>query len=121
MSFLTEQLELIAAAREVMIETRSGDRVYRTVIWVSSDDETLYIRSFLGDSGRWYQRALSDPQVALIFGDTRVVFSAIPATDAESVKRASAGFLRKYPKSRSLDAMVVPEVLHTTLRLEPVS
>ncbi len=121
MPFQTEELELIAAAREVLIETRSGDRVYRTVIWVSADDETLYIRSFLGESGRWYQRALIDPKVALISGDARVVFSPIPATDAASVRRASEGFRRKYPDSRSLDAMVVPEVLHTTLRLEPAS
>ena len=116
-----EDLDLLATAKEVTIETRSGDHVYRTVIWVVADNETLYVRSVLGDSGRWYQRALTNPEVALTVGDTRVVFRAIPATDDESVMNASEGFLRKYPKGRSLDAMVVPEVLYTTLRLEPVS
>ncbi|MFQ5966543.1 MAG: DUF2255 family protein [Acidimicrobiia bacterium] len=121
MSFSTTELELIASAKEVTIETRSPDRVHRTVIWVAVGDETMYVRSFLGDAGRWYQRALADPDVALVVGDTRVAFRAVPATDAESIEHASEGFRRKYPKGRSLDAMVVPEVLHTTLRLEPVS
>ncbi len=121
MSSSTEDLDLLAAANEVTIETRSGDRVYRTVIWVAVENERLYVRSVRGDSGRWYQRALTDPEVALTVEDTRVAFRAIPATDDESVRQASEGFLRKYPKGGSLDAMVLPEVLHTTLRLEPVS
>ncbi len=116
-----ENLDLLAAAREVTIETTSGDRVYRTVIWVAAGDERLYVRSVRGDSGRWYQRALTNPEVALIVGDTRVAFRVEPATDDESIRGASEGFLRKYPAGSSLDAMVLPEVLHTTLRLEPVS
>ena len=116
-----EDLDLLAAAQEVEIETRSGDGVYRTVIWVAAENEMLYVRSVLGDVGRWYQRALADPEVALIVGDSRVAFRALPAADDESTKHASAGFVRKYPKGRSLDAMILPEVLHTTLRLEPVS
>ena len=117
----TENVDLLAVAKEVRIETRSGDRVYRTVIWVAAENERLYVRSVRGDSGRWHQRAVTNPEVALIVGDTRVAFRAIPATDDESIEQASEGFLRKYPKGRSLDAMVLSEVLHTTLRLEPVS
>ena len=117
----TEDIDLLAAAKEATIETRAGDRVYRTVIWVAAENERLYVRSVRGDSGRWYRRAVTDPEVALIVGDTRVAFRAVPATDDESIRQASEGFLRKYPKGKSLDAMVLPEVLHTTLRLEPIS
>ena len=117
----TEDIDLLAAAKEATIETRAGDRVYRTVIWVAAENERLYVRSVRGDSGRWYQRAVTDPEVALIVGDTRVAFRAVPAKDDESIRQASEGFLRKYPKGKSLDAMVLPEVLHTTLRLEPIS
>ena len=117
----TEDIDLLAAAKEATIETRAGDRVYRTVIWVAAENERLYVRSVRGDSGRWYQRALADPDVALIVRGTRVAFRAVPATDDESIRQASEGFLRKYPKGKSLDAMVLPEVLHTTLRLEPIS
>ena len=112
-------LEQIAAAKEVTIETRAGDRAIGTVIWVVEHDGTLYVRSFLGDHGKWYQRAVADPNVTLVAGDIRVAFQAIPATDEQSVEGASEGFRSKYRPGRSLDAMLVPEVLHTTLRLEP--
>ena len=42
------------------------------------------------------------------------------AVDDESVRRASDGFIQKYPAGRSVDAMVDPDVLHTTIRLDPV-
>ncbi len=70
----TEDLDLLAAVNEVKIETQSGDRVHRTVIWVATESERLYVRSVRGDSGRWYQRAVTNPEVALIVGDTRVAF-----------------------------------------------
>jgi hypothetical protein len=44
----------------------------------------------------------------------------VPATDPESIRRTSDGFVRKYKPGRSLDSMVRPEVLDTTLRLDPV-
>lgn len=121
MSLSTEELELIAAAREVVIETRSGDRVFRTVIWVAVDDEDVYVRSVRGGAGRWYQRALAEPDVTLRVGDNRFRFTALSATDAESVERASEGLRHKYPKGRSLDSMLRIEVLDTTLLLEPVA
>ena len=118
--FTDEELELIDRTMEVSIETRSGDRVYRTVIWVVVDGEIVYVRSVRGDSGRWYQRTLADPDVTLDLGDVRIAARTIPAVDDESVAAASDGFRRKYPKSGSLDAMVFPEVLDTTLRLAPI-
>ena len=114
-------VELIAASQEVLIETRAGTRTFRTVIWVVVDEGTLFIRSFLGDTARWYRRAIADPEVALVVGDTTVSFLAVPATDDDSVRRASDGFHRKYRKGRNLDAMVRSEVLQTTLRLDPVA
>ncbi|MGB7860869.1 MAG: DUF2255 family protein [Acidimicrobiia bacterium] len=107
-------------ADEVFIETRSAESTYRTVIWVAADRDTLYVRSYRGDSGRWYQRALADSDVALTLDDIRVEFTAVPAVDDVSIERASEGFVRKYPAGPSLDGMVAPGVLHTTMRLEPV-
>ena len=110
----------VAGLREVDIETRSGDRVYRTVIWVALDDGDLFIRSYRGNTARWYQRALADPRVALVAGETRVEFRAVPAADPDSVRRATEGFTRKYHSRGSLAGMVRAEVLDTTLRLDPV-
>ena len=47
----TEDLDLLAAVNEVKIETQSGDRVHRTVIWVATENERLYVRSVRGDFG----------------------------------------------------------------------
>ncbi len=113
-------LDRLATLPEVDIETRSGDNRYRTIIWVVESNGSLYVRSFLGDEGKWYQRALEDPRVALIADDLRVEFAPRSATDPATVSAVSASFRRKYPRGGSLDAMVLPEILHTTLLLEPI-
>ena len=110
----------IVGGREVEIETRAGGRSYRTIIWVVADAEDVFVRSVRGDAGKWYQRALSNPEVDLVLGDQRSTFVAVPAPDDESVERASAGFIQKYPPSRSVEAMIQADVLHTTMRLDPV-
>lgn len=114
----TELLELLADTQEVLIETRSGEDVTRTVIWVGVSDDMVYVRSVRGESGRWYQRAIANDDVTLIVGEFRLELRAIRANDSASIEAASEGFRRKYPKSGSLDAMLRPEVLGTTLRLE---
>lgn len=112
-------LDRIADAKEVVIETHSGDRSYRTIIWVAVVDGSIYVRSVRGEAGRWYQRARVEPSVALHIGATAIPLEAIPATDDASVARASRGFEEKYPRGQSLAAMLRPDVLDTTLRLEP--
>lgn len=114
-----ELLDRIAQANEVVIETRSGDRSYRTIVWVAIVDGVIYVRSVRGEAGPWYQRARIEPSVALHLGETSIPFTAIPATDDTSVVRASQGFAQKYPAGQPLAAMLRPEVLGTTLRLEP--
>ncbi len=111
----------IIEAQEVEIETSDDGRAYRTIIWVVGDGEDIFVRSVRGDAGKWYQRAVANPNVALVRGDQRASFVAVAAPDVDSVRRASDGFIRKYPASGSVDAMVHPDVLHTTMRLESVS
>lgn len=119
MSLSIEELELIARTKEVLIETRSGDRVFRTVIWVVVDGEDVFVRSVRGEAGRWFQRALAEPAVTLGVAESRFQFTATPADDPESVDRVSEALRRKYSPGRSLDAMLRLEVLRTTLLLEP--
>ena len=109
----------IAEVGEVEIETNDDGRTYRTIIWVVADGDDIFVRSVRGDSGKWYQRAMANPDVALVDGEQQARFLAVAAVDDESVKRASDGFIRKYPAGRSVDAMVDPAVLHTTMRLDP--
>lgn len=120
MTFSTDELEKLDSTGEVHIETHGGSRVFRTVIWVVVDDGEVFIRSVRGDEGNWYQRALADPNVALLVDNTRVPAVAVPAADSESVERVNESLRDKYPPGGSLDSMLRPEVLGTTLRLDPV-
>lgn len=109
----------IVEAREVEIETKADGRTYRTVIWVVSDGDNVFVRSVRGDAGKWYQRAVANSDVALLLGERRANYVAVPASDDESIELVSARIRKKYPPSRSVDAMVHPDVLHTTMRLDP--
>ena len=121
MAFTTATLESIDAAHEVHIETRAEDeRTYRTVIWIMVEDGAVYVRSVRGDAGRWYQRATANPTVKIVVGSAEIDAVARAAPDEQSVRSASKGLRRKYSPGPSLDAMLAPAVLHTTLRLEPL-
>ena len=121
MTFTTDTLESIDAAHEVHIETCAQDgRAYRTVIWIMVEDGAVYVRSVRGDDGRWYQRATANPAVKIVVGSVEIDAVARAAPDEQSVRSASEGLRRKYSPGPSLDAMLAPAVLHTTLRLEPL-
>ncbi|MFN2487847.1 MAG: nitroreductase/quinone reductase family protein [Acidimicrobiia bacterium] len=114
-----DELQLIADAREVRIVTRGGGRSYRTVIWVVVDQGEVFVRSLRGEHGKWYQRVREDPDVVLEGAGTKVSLRAVPASDEASVTRTSEALRRKYGKDKSLDFMLAPETLATTMRLEP--
>ena len=120
MSFDPDDLRLMDETGEVQIETRRGDRTYRTVIWIVVDDGEVFIRSVRGDSGKWYQRARAQPEVVIHAGPRAIPARAHLATDDDSVERTSAALHRKYRPGGSLDAMLRPQTLETTMRLDPV-
>lgn len=119
MAFSTEDLEKLDSTKEVHIETHDATRAFRTIIWIVVDDGEVFVRSVRGEEGKWYQRALADPNVAILADDTRVPAVAIPAPDPESVERVNQALRDKYRPGGSLDAMLRPEVLGTTTRLDP--
>lgn len=113
---------LTACADEIEIEvitTRPDGAPRRTVVWPVVYDGVAYLRSYKGRHGRWYQEVLVDPQAALAVGGRDVPVRLVPATDPESVAACSAALARKYVGDASLPAMLVDEVLPTTLRIEP--
>jgi hypothetical protein len=55
----------------------------------------------------------------LEFDGEQLAVQAVPATDAGSTERASQEFLSKYQSSPYAASIVRPEVLETTLRLDP--
>jgi hypothetical protein len=82
------------------------------------DGDEVFIRAVRGPKSRWYRELVARPG-ALVAKGKRIPVRAIAAADGDSVKRASDGYRKKYRKGGSLDSMLVPAVLPTTLRLEP--
>jgi hypothetical protein len=118
--FDRETLDLLARTKEVRVETsRPGGPVNSAIIWIVVDGQNVFVRSWLGERGRWYREARVNPQVTLLAGERRIAATAVSATDAESVRRCSEGFQAKYPKSKSTPMMLADDILDTTLRLEP--
>jgi hypothetical protein len=120
MSFADDDLARLAAATEIEIETQApGEAARRTVIWVVADGSDVFVRTYKGPNSRWYRDALANPAVAILVDGRRLAATAIPATDPDSIERTSAGYMRKYPDDSSTPAMLWPNVVDTTLRLEP--
>jgi hypothetical protein len=118
--FPESDLAAMAAAEEVDIETRSSaGEAHRAIIWIVAQEGDVYVRSYRGPRGRWYREALADPEVAVHVDGRRIPATAVPATDPTSVEACSEGLRAKYPRSQSLAAMLIPEVLPTTLKLVP--
>lgn len=92
----------------------------RTRIWVVVVDDEVYVRSFKGDRGYWYQAAREMPNdVWLQVRGRAIPVRAVHAIDEVSIARCSAGLWAKYARDPSTPAMVRSNVLETTLRLEP--
>jgi hypothetical protein len=115
-------LRRIDAAREVDIESTRPDGTSRTTtIWAIVDEGDVFVRSWKGDRGYWYQAALDRPdELALMVAGERLPVRAVIANDAVSIARCSTGLSKKYRGAgASLSGMLLPRVLPTTLRLEP--
>ncbi len=113
---------LAACEDEVEIEvvtSRPDGTPRRTVVWPVVEAGVPYVRSYRGPAGKWYQEALARPEAALAVDGRDVPIRFVPATDPASVAACSAALSRKYVDDPSLPAMLVDDVLPTTLRIEP--
>jgi hypothetical protein len=110
-SLKPDQIQLLDRQREVHVKTPSK----RLPIWAVVVDDEAYIRSFHGERGAWYQRALREGRINLEGIESRVE----PARDPALNQRISDAFRAKYFKRSpsSTEGMVTPEVEATTLRL----
>ena len=121
MALSNDQLDLLDSTGEVHIKTRSDRGTLETIIWIVVVEGVVYVRSVRGEDGRWYQRALADPAVAILVDGQEIDFRAVSVDDPEEIDDVTQALRAKYPVGGSLDRMVREEVLDTTLRLEPGS
>lgn len=121
MALTTDQLAFLDETLEVHIETRSDHGDHTTIIWIVVADGDVYVRSVRGEKGRWYQRTVSNPFVAIHVDSERLEFRAVHVRDSDTIAIVSEALRGKYPPGGSLDRMTREEVLDTTLRLDPIS
>jgi hypothetical protein len=122
-SFDSDTLRLIDGAREVRIETSRDEDApaHRTTIWVVTMDGSVFVRSVRGGKGRWYREVSANPAAALHVGNDPIPVRAVPVTDDATIAAVSEAYREKYGRTSpgSTRAMVQPDTLPTTLRLEP--
>jgi len=116
-----ELLWKLAESDEVDIETRRDKKspVHRTTIWIVPVKAGVYIRSFKGKKGRWYQEALDNPRVTMRVGRRKVEARAEPEKSPSVIRAVSAAYREKYGERWPDETapMLRRSVLPTTLRL----
>ncbi len=117
-SFDADTLHALREVPEVRIRTEKHPKS-AVVIWVVVADDDVFVRSFRGAEGRWYRDLAAGGPATLEFAGQRLAVRAIPANEPAAIDRVSREFLRKYRTSSYAQAMVQPDTLSTTLRLEP--
>jgi hypothetical protein len=105
----------------VEIETRSPKGTKHSVpIWIVVADGVPYVRSVRGPQGRWYRELIARGEGAIVAGGKRTPVKAKQDKAKAAIDGTSEALRRKYKTSgASLQSMLRPEVLSTTVRLEP--
>jgi hypothetical protein len=119
MNFGTDTLQALAVAKEVTIETERHPGLPVT-IWIVVCDETVFVRSVNGPKGRWYRDLAGGSGGTLAFDGIMAEVRAVAVRDEAAIAQVSRAYLDKYRPSPWAEGMVRPEVLGTTLQLEPV-
>jgi hypothetical protein len=116
-------LATLGRVQEVQLETTSldGARTHRTVIWIVTSGDQVFIRSVRGDAGRWYREARRRPEVILHAAGASIPVSLVMADDPDSIRRVSDAFTAKYARvsPASTAAMIASHTLSTTIRVDP--
>jgi len=116
--FNADTLKAVHDQQEVAIRTGKSPTKAVT-IWAVVADNDVFVRSVRGPKGHWYRDLAKGGPATLEVDGKQLAVQATPAADAAAVDRASREYLRKYRTSPYAESMVRPEVLPTTLRLEP--
>lgn len=114
----------LAESDEVEIETRRDSKspLHRTTIWIVPTQYGVYVRSYKGKKGRWYQEALASPLITVRVGRRKATARAEPEPKPLVIRAVNAGYREKYGERwpDETKEMLRRSVLPTTLRLTPV-
>jgi hypothetical protein len=119
-SWTPEQLRAIGAADELDIAAFRRDGTLRpyTTIWVVRVGDGLYVRSYRGQDGIWYQAVLRRPEGRIRAGGVEHAATFEHPADADE-DVVDAAYRSKYGRygPTYVDPMVAPDARATTLRL----
>lgn len=123
-AFPPGDLSRLRRTDEVRIEPAAQDREQpaKPIIWVVvTDDHEVFIRSFYGARGRWYQQMPKNPRAILHVGRYRIPVRARTVSGPLVNKRVDDAYRRKYEKRWPTETadMLKPKARRHTLRLFP--
>jgi hypothetical protein len=114
----------IAESDEVDIETRHDPKspLHRVTIWIVPTEYGVYIRSFKGKKGRWYQEAIANPLVTIRVGRRKVRARVEPERNPLVIRAVNSAYRKKYGERWPDETkdMLKRSILPTTLRLTAV-
>jgi len=117
-AFDAESLRDMRDRHEVTIRTgRHPDS--NVVVWAVAVDDGVFVRSARGAKGRWYKDLAGGDTGTVEAGTRRLAIRATAVDDPAMIERVSGEYRRKYGSSPYLQSVLRPEVVATTLRLEP--
>ncbi|WP_306215504.1 DUF2255 family protein [Actinoplanes sp. RD1] len=109
----------LGASHEIdVIVAAPGRPDVRTPIWVVAVGDELYVRSWKGEGGLWYRRALKHGAGTVVAGDERYAVRFTPAGEPGVNAQIDEAFRGKYGTSPYTEAMTEPPAAGTTLRLD---
>ncbi|MEV6927608.1 DUF2255 family protein [Dactylosporangium sp. NPDC051485] len=111
--------QLADAAEVEVVVPAPGRPEVRTPIWIVAVDDTLYVRSWKGETGIWYRRARrhGTGSVNAAGREHHVRFTAVDEPDTNA--RIDEAYRNKYSQSTHTQTMTRPPATTTTLRLDP--
>jgi hypothetical protein len=121
-TWTSDELDVLAAATELQISTRRADGTLRPAvpIWVVRAGDGIYIRSYRGPEGTWFQRATAGGSAHIQAG---TVTSEVTVTRADATARAEIdqAYRTKYGSfgRAYVDPMTASPAAATTLQLTP--
>jgi hypothetical protein len=114
----------VAESDEVQIETRRDAKspLHRTTIWIVPTEDGVYIRSYKGRKGRWYQEALANPLVTIRVGRRKVTARVELEHNPLLIRAVNVAYRKKYGERwpDETQDMLKRSILPTTLRLTAV-
>ena len=121
-NWTNDELNKIGQAEELQnaVSRRDGTLRSPVPIWVVRVGDELYVRSYNGRGGSWFNAAQTNRQGHIRAGGVEKDVSFEPETDTERNNQIDAAYRSKYGRYPQYVApMVTADVRSTTLKLVP--